>query len=80
MKDLALFMTAITMAFAGGLYIGTNHGADQYRQELKAKQAMLNRMTIESIILDYELGNIKCEHEPAPSHSLECNYVLEPAE
>jgi len=77
MSNLAGFLTAITVAFACGLLIGTQNGAEGYRQDLKAKQALLNRMTIESIILDYELGNIKCEHNPAVDPSLECNYVLE---
>lgn len=77
MNDTFLLATALTVAFVAGLHLGSNHGASQYRQDLKAKQALLNRMTIESIILDYELGNIKCEHIPAPTDSLECNYVLE---
>lgn len=73
----AELLLAILISFTAGLYLGVNHGAEQYKQDMKAKQAALNRMTLESVILDYELGNIKCEHNPAVDPSLECDYVLE---
>lgn len=79
MKTFALSLV-FGFGYLCGLYIGSEATKEQLMTEQKRMEALVHRASIEAIILDYELGNIVCEHSVLTHKSgIECHYITEAA-